>query len=84
MRAAVDAEPAVQRTVDVRSTGAMSHTATLKSTTGRLYAGTPLLDHIIEQMATRFGPMQQKAAGVCCLVPSVVVIVTAVSVESMI
>ena len=33
----------------------------------------PLLDHIIEHMATRFGPMQQKAAGLCCLVPSVVV-----------
>ena len=33
----------------------------------------PLLDHIIEQMATPFGPVQQKAAGLCYLVPSVVV-----------
>ena len=70
--AAVDVEPAVQRTV-----ARQRHRCNVPHSRPEEYYRraicVPLLDHIIEQMATRFGPTRQKTEGLCCLVPSVVV-----------
>ena len=71
LAADVGIEPAVPRTVSRQR-----HRCNVPYSTPQDYYRRaiflPLVDHIAEEMATRFGPLQQKAAALFALVPSVV------------